>query len=118
MEVSRFLRTFADIRWLFIIEGTITVFAGIVACFILPDWPGTTRWLNDKEKALAAARLERDVGIVDEETQSLGKNIMDAVKDYKMWLMGLIYAFMTTAGGYTAFVPTVIATFGKSRVHT
>lgn len=28
-------------RWLFIIEGSITVFAGLVAAFILPDYPAT-----------------------------------------------------------------------------
>lgn len=105
-------------RWLCIIEGVITVFAGMVAVFILPDWPGTTRWLSDREKALASARLERDVGVPDEETMSMTQSILAAVKDYKMWLMALIYATMTTAGGYSAFVPTVVATFGKSRVKT
>lgn len=49
---------------------------------------------------------------------SLGAACMEAVKDYKMWLMGLIYCLMTTAGGYSAFVPTVVNTFGKSRVQT
>lgn len=48
----------------------------------------------------------------------LGAAIKEAFIDYKMWMMGLIYCLMTTAGGYTAFVPTVVNTFGKSRVQT
>ncbi|BEI85675.1 hypothetical protein CcaverHIS002_0510760 [Cutaneotrichosporon cavernicola] len=105
-------------RWLFIIEGVLTVFCGLLAAVILPNWPATTRWLSDREKALAAARLERDVGMSDDEYMPLGAAIKEALKDYKMWLMGLIYCMMTTAGGYSAFVPTVVATFGKSRVQT
>jgi hypothetical protein len=49
---------------------------------------------------------------------SLLDSVKAGAKDYKLWMMGLIYALMTTAGGYTAFVPTVIATFGKGRVKT
>lgn len=90
----------------------------MLAAIILPDWPATTRWLSVKEKALAAARLERDVGYGDDEYVPLWVAVKAAAKDYKMYLMGLIYCLMTTAGGYTAFVPTVVATFGKSRVKT
>ena len=78
----------------------------------------STRWLNEREKALAVLRLERDVGVVDGETLSMWQSIRAAVRDYKLWLMGLIYACMTTAGGYTAFVPTVVNTFGRTRVIT
>ncbi|PQE06795.1 MFS transporter protein [Rutstroemia sp. NJR-2017a BBW] len=49
-------------RWLFIVEGSITVFIALFAFFILPDLPRTTNWLSDDEKELAAWRLEEDIG--------------------------------------------------------
>lgn len=55
---------------------------------------------------------------MDEETTTLWESVKAGAKDYKLWMMGLIYAFMTTAGGYTSFVPTVVNTFGHGRVKT
>ena len=36
-------------RWLFIIEGTITIAIGLCAGFFLPGYPANTRWLTDEE---------------------------------------------------------------------
>lgn len=77
-----------------------------------------TRWLSEREKSLAGERLARDAGSADGETLSFVDSIKLAARDYKLWLMGLIYATMTTAGGYTAFIPTVVNTFGMTRVKT
>lgn len=78
----------------------------------------STRWLSDNEKRIASLRLQRDVGVYDEETLSVWGSVKEGAGDYKLWLMGLIYAAMTTAGGYTSFVPTVVKTFGMSNVKT
>jgi hypothetical protein len=46
----------------------------LIAFFIVPDLPRTTSWLSDDEKALAAWRLEEDIGEddwVDSEHQSM-----------------------------------------------
>lgn len=68
---------------------------------------------------VAISRLQRDTGVSDEdESTSMMDSVKAGAKDYKLWMMGLIYALMTTAGGYSAFVPTVVATFGLSRVKT
>jgi MFS family permease len=78
-------------RWLFIIEGAITVgttlialtciiltsiqiFVALISIFIIPDLPRTTSWLTDDEKALAAWRQTEDIGEedwVDSEQQSM-----------------------------------------------
>ncbi|KAJ1716365.1 major facilitator superfamily domain-containing protein [Aspergillus flavus] len=84
-------RGIAAWRWLFIIEGSLTVYIAIIsaepilvlilsdfvallACFIVPDLPRTTSWLSNDEKVLAAWRLEEDIGEddwVDSEHQSM-----------------------------------------------
>lgn len=109
----------ASWRWLFIIEGVITIFMGLVAIFILPDYPGSTWFLSEQERKLAQFRLRRDVGVEDyDDDMPLRKRFLQVWSDYKVWLMALIYATMTTAGGYGNFVPTVIAQFGRTRVTT
>jgi sugar phosphate permease len=53
-------------RWLFYIEGALTVGVAIVAIFILPDFPSTTKWLTPAERRLAELRMEEDAKAVDE----------------------------------------------------
>ena len=53
-------------RWLFYIEGALTIFVAICAMFILPDFPTTTRWLTEEERRLATKRMEEDAGVGDD----------------------------------------------------
>ncbi|RAL06956.1 MFS general substrate transporter [Aspergillus homomorphus CBS 101889] len=108
-------------RWLFIIEGSITVFAAFVAFFIIPDLPRTTPWLTEEEKALAAWRLEADIGEddwVDQQHQSMLHGAKLAFFDIKAWLLlGTIYG-CTASGAVTTFFPSVMAGLGKNNIQT
>lgn len=37
-------------RWLFILEGVLTVACAGIAIFILPNYPSTTPWLSEDQK--------------------------------------------------------------------
>ncbi|KAH8078006.1 putative nicotinamide mononucleotide permease [Filobasidium floriforme] len=108
----------ASWKWLFILEGGITILAAFISMFILPDYPATTRWLSLREKAISVYRLEKDTGVRDEETMSLFQSFRAAATDYKLYLLALIIVTKTTAGAVTQFIPTVVATFGMSKVNT
>ncbi|KAI1737777.1 major facilitator superfamily transporter [Xylaria scruposa] len=55
-------------RWLFIIEGTLTVLFAIFAYFYLPKSAAEAKFLNEEEKALAYHRIQVDSSsIVNEE---------------------------------------------------
>ncbi|CAI7652579.1 unnamed protein product [Penicillium pancosmium] len=114
-------RGIAAWRWLFIIEGALTVFVALLSIFIIPDLPRTTSWLTEEEKELAAWRLEADIGEddwVDSEHQSMFHGAKLAFTDYKTWLLlGAIYG-LTSAGAVTTFFPIVMAGLGKSTVET
>ncbi|KAJ5729718.1 uncharacterized protein N7483_004226 [Penicillium malachiteum] len=114
-------RGIAAWRWLFIIEGSLTIFAALVAFFIVPDLPRTTLWLSDDEKVLAAWRLEEDIGEddwVDSEHQSMFHGAKLAFLDPKTWLLlGLIYG-CTSAGAVTTFFPSVMAGLGRNKIDT
>jgi ACS family tartrate transporter-like MFS transporter len=44
-------------RWLFLLEGVPAIVLGIVALFVLPDWPNEARWLRPDERDWITARL-------------------------------------------------------------
>ncbi|GAA5820965.1 hypothetical protein JCM11251_001898 [Rhodosporidiobolus azoricus] len=105
-------------RWLFIIEGALTSGIAIISYFILPDYPATTKRLSLRERAMAVYRLERDTGVRDDDSATMMQNLKAAVCDYRLWFLAVITACKTTASAVTQFFPTVMATFGYSRVHT
>jgi MFS family permease len=49
-------------KWLFIIEGAITVVVAAMAVFILPDMPENSKFLSVEERQMAVNRLKLDVG--------------------------------------------------------
>ena len=80
-------------RWLFIIEAAITVSIAIIALFILPDFPHTTKFLSGEEKAMATRRLETPSGQSDAERGPLFRGTKMALLDYKVWLLALIVIY-------------------------
>lgn len=80
-------------RWLFIIEGCLTVAFGLIAIPILPDYPTSTKWLSEKERTIAQRRLIEDAGIADEDEGDLTalQGVKLAIKDPKVWLLALTY---------------------------
>jgi hypothetical protein len=49
-------------RWIFIIEGLLTILVAISFKFIVVDWPESATFLTDTERALLLRRLALDVG--------------------------------------------------------
>lgn len=109
-------------RWLFFIEGALTIAVAIIAVFILPDFPSTTRgrWLSDEERRLAMRRMEEDAGVGDEsETEvSQMQGLVMAVKDWKVWCMALAMTSQVICLSFNAYFPTLSATMGFDRTIT
>ncbi|KAJ3532449.1 hypothetical protein NM688_g7421 [Phlebia brevispora] len=103
-------------RWLFYIEGALTIFAATCAIFILPDFPSTSsRWLSPLEVKLSELRMEEDVGVGDEsETESGGRahGLIMAVTDWKVWWLSLALTSMVVSLSFNAYFPTLTATLG------
>ncbi|KAI0179351.1 major facilitator superfamily domain-containing protein [Hypoxylon sp. FL1284] len=108
-------------QWLFIIEGVITIGISSVALFILPNFPRTTSWLSEEERALAIWRLEEDIGEddwVDSEHQSLWHGAKLAFADVKTYILMLLLFGIVASGSVTNFFPAVVKTLGYSNVIT
>ncbi len=77
-------------RWLFIIEGAITVLVAFAAYWLLPNFPRTTAWLTENERQLAIWRLDEDIGQDDRagsEKQTFFHGMKLAFSDIKMYLL-------------------------------
>ena len=48
-------------RWIFIVEGLITVVGAILAKPFIVDWPEKATFLNDEEREMLLSRLREDV---------------------------------------------------------
>jgi len=118
MDGARGIRAW---RWLFIIEGSITVVIALGAAFILPDFPKSTTWLSKEEKAMAMWRLEQDIGEKDWQggkKENLLHGAKLAAMDVKTYLLLAINLGMVAAGGVTNFFPTVVQTLGFNKIIT
>ncbi|KAG9695591.1 MFS transporter, partial [Aureobasidium melanogenum] len=106
-------------RWLFIIEGCITITIAFIAFFILPNFPRTTGWLSEEERQLAVWRLQEDIGMddwVSSEGQSFWHGFKLAFLDIKTYILMALLFGIVASGSVTNFFPTVVATLGYSKI--
>ncbi|KAL5334759.1 major facilitator superfamily domain-containing protein [Aspergillus crustosus] len=109
-------------RWLFILEGVITVACAAVAVFILPDYPSTTSWLSPQEKLIALHRLDLDVGASTNTANSTMadslRGLKEAVTDPKVWLLGISYHCTIMGLSFSFFFPTITQSLGYGTTTT
>ncbi|KAH9210361.1 major facilitator superfamily domain-containing protein [Leptodontidium sp. 2 PMI_412] len=100
-------------RWLFIIEGVASFGLGIVAAFILPDFPetntGSSKWhLRDDEQQVAIERMKRDRVAPTEGDHSVWYSLRLAAADYRMWIFVVMLIANHTAYGFNYFYPSIV----------
>ncbi|KAL9710214.1 hypothetical protein Ac2012v2_006510 [Leucoagaricus gongylophorus] len=99
---------------LFIVEGSPSVLLAILALFLLPNRPESTSFFNERERALALERMNRDSS--GDTGATINKaHIWMAFKDWRIYTGGVIYLGVNCALSSTsAFLPTIIKTLGYS----
>ncbi|KAJ4179419.1 hypothetical protein NW755_012504 [Fusarium falciforme] len=92
IQISK-LHSYKGWRWIFIIEGAITVVAGIGSWFIIVDFPDSSAntFLTPEERAFVKARLAADRGPEEREKVTL-KVVAKTAADWKPWAFSLMYA--------------------------
>ncbi|KAG7097010.1 hypothetical protein E1B28_004404 [Marasmius oreades] len=105
-------------RWLFYIEGAITIAIAVIAMFILPDFPESSKWLSPLERKLAMQRMKEDVGVGDSnETEPSGRTsgLWLCLTDWRVWWFALALTSIVVALSFNAFFPTLTDTLGYSK---
>ncbi|TDZ19684.1 putative transporter [Colletotrichum orbiculare MAFF 240422] len=107
-------------RWLFWIEGAITMAVAISAAFILPDLPTNSRGFTEEELYVARLRMTEDVGEADADADGMGAfdGLFMAVKDVKIYVMMLTFTAYVVGLSFNAFFPTLTQTLGFGYVPT
>lgn len=105
-------------RWIFIIEGAVTVLVAVGAMFILPDWPHTAKFLSEAERHMLERRLSRETGD-DCRMDTWGKGTAKRVLgDVKIWLGVLMFLGVTTSNySFAFFTPTILQQLGWTSIY-
>ncbi|TDL29518.1 sugar transporter [Rickenella mellea] len=102
-------------RWLFYVEGSLTVFFAIIALFILPDFPSNSMWLSPLERRLAERRLQEDIGVDDKAThgeEGWISGLTMTFSDWTVWWLALALGMMVVSLSFNTFFPTLSETMG------
>ncbi|KAG7451127.1 MFS general substrate transporter [Guyanagaster necrorhizus] len=103
-------------RWLFYIEGSITICIGLLSMWLLPDYPHNTRWMSPEERRLAQVRIAEDAGEADkdnkEDTPVHGLKL--AAMDPVVWAFSIMNIAQLLGLSFVNFFPTLTATLGFS----
>jgi MFS family permease len=106
-------------QWLYVIEGSITCFIGVVIMFILPDFPSTWKRLSPEMKHVANRRLAVEAAEADVDEaggMSQVKGFKLAMTDIKTYILAIAYMCITGAAGFQNFFPTLTATLGYNHI--
>jgi hypothetical protein len=49
-------------RWIFILEGIVTVIVAFISKWFIVDWPETAKFISEPERRILLARLKEDQG--------------------------------------------------------
>lgn len=113
------LRGYQGWRWIFILEGALTVFVSAFFFFLLPDFPEDSKWLTQEEKDFVAARLQIDQGRASADRKITLRDVANIFKDYKIILGGFMYfGLIVPAYGYAYFAPGILQTYGYGTIQT
>jgi len=79
-------------RWIFILEGLLTMVFGILTFFILTDFPEDAKWLTPEEREFMQARLiNTDEEEGPQHRVSTLNDLRSFFSDYKAHLGALLY---------------------------
>ncbi|KAF1969445.1 MFS general substrate transporter [Bimuria novae-zelandiae CBS 107.79] len=109
-------------RWIFILEGILTVVVAVIAFFTLYDFPETAGFLTEEERAFVVFRLKfqgqekNDKVRVEQDDSFKGKHVKAAFLDWQIYASILVYwGIVAPLYGISLFLPTIIRGLGYSR---
>ncbi|KAF2211028.1 hypothetical protein CERZMDRAFT_44134 [Cercospora zeae-maydis SCOH1-5] len=108
-------------RWIFILEGLLSVLLGILCFFLLPDSPTKSKWLDaDETKFLELSHIAyRGVKTSQKSTDPNRKNkinwriIKQVVTDWQLYLQGIVFWSNTVPNyGLKFTMPSIVSSMG------
>lgn len=105
---------YAGWRWIFIIEGLLTIVVGALAYLFITNYPATASFLTPTEKNYVVARLAADSDASNHEGFTWA-NVRHALADPAVWLYCAgFHAMSLPLYTLSLFLPTIIKSLGYS----
>ncbi|KAK4046707.1 hypothetical protein OIV83_005910 [Microbotryomycetes sp. JL201] len=103
-------------RWVFILFGAITMGLGLIAYFLIVDFPDKNNFLTPEETKFVIDRINIDRGDAEPDALTPSK-FFKHCGDFKLWVFGLCFCFTTMpAYAFSYFLPVILAGGGYSVV--
>lgn len=113
------VRGYLGWRWIFILEGLLTIIVSFFLFFLLPNFPEESKWLTEDERAYVKARLQIDQGKSARDRKMSIGDVGRVFKDPKILIGGFMYfGLIVPAYGYAYFSPQIIQGYGYSPIQT
>ncbi|KAI0482072.1 MFS transporter [Xylariaceae sp. FL0804] len=110
-------RGLAGFRWLFLVEGAVSMLSVLPALLVLPDYPAVAgRWLSAADRRLAEERVVARGGGHSREHASR-RETLETFFGPRMLAHYLAYvANVVTQGSFTFFTPTIVTGLGYQSI--
>ncbi|KAK7468766.1 hypothetical protein VKT23_003267 [Stygiomarasmius scandens] len=86
-------------RWIFIIEGLLTIVIAVFSYWVIQDFPETAKFISEEERVFVIRRLQEDMRMSAAGEKYNKKYIWQSLSDWKTWVAMGIY--MGLCGGPT-----------------
>ncbi|ODQ59502.1 hypothetical protein WICANDRAFT_32532 [Wickerhamomyces anomalus NRRL Y-366-8] len=107
-------------RWIFIIEGLLTIVVAICSYFLLYDYPETASFFTERERKFVIWRLKNDSNATTSSAKLIDNTdeleaFKAVLRDWQCYLTMLIFIFNTSCSyGISLFLPATIKAMGYS----
>ncbi|KAF9529668.1 major facilitator superfamily domain-containing protein [Crepidotus variabilis] len=101
-------------RWIFVMEGIITLFLGIMAFLFIPEFPDQNNFLTPEQTALILKRIDDDRGDALPDPLTTQK-VLHHLKDWTIWAYGLMFLLASLPSySQSFFLPIILKGMGWS----
>lgn len=95
--------------WIFILEGLLTVLAGLASFWIIQDFPDNAKFLTEAERTAVIRRLQSDDQFSAAGEALRPRDLVRAAADWRTWLCMLMYAGVDgPLYAFSLFLPSII----------
>lgn len=99
---------YAGWRWIFILEGAITILVALGAYFILDEYPEKSRFLSNEDRDIIVRLIAEDREESPEQELSV-QLILQILRDWKIWVFATMYMLcVVTSYGMAYFMPLIL----------